>query len=120
MSRDPEEGNYSFKIFLTGIQETKDIPNRFVLFSPKPNPSVGIIEIQYGLPEKTNISLRIYDIQGRLVKSIFSGSKDAGYYRLRILPVGRQVNSKDLSSGIYFIRLETPKSTQIEKLIILQ
>jgi len=113
ISRDPEEGNYSFTILLTGIQETRDIPDKFVLFSPKPNPSVGIIEIQYGLPEKTNISLRIYDIQGRLVKSIFSGSKDAGYYRLRI-------NSKDLSSGIYFLRFEAEGYNTTRKLLILR
>ncbi len=113
MSRDPEEGNYSFKIFLTGIQERRDIPDKFVLFSPIPNPSIGIIKIQYGLPKKTYISLRVYDIQGRLIKSIYKGTRDAGYYKLLL-------NTKDLSSGIYFIHLDTPKSDQIRQLIILQ
>jgi len=113
LSRDPEDGNYSFKIFLTGIQETRDIPDRFVLFSPTPNPSLGMIKIQYGLPEKTNVSLQVYDIQGRLVKPIFSGSKDAGYYKL-------QINSKDLSSGIYFLRLESEKYNATRKLLIIR
>jgi len=55
----------------------------------------------------------VYDIQGRLVKTIFSGSKDAGYYKLHI-------NSKDLSSGIYFLRLEAEGYNATRKLLIIR
>jgi len=78
------------------------------------------VEIQYGLPEKTNVSLQLYDIQGRLVKPIYSGSKNAGYYKLHILPVGRQVNSRDLSSGIYFLRFEVEGYNATRKLLIIR
>jgi len=71
------------------------------------------VEIQYGLPEKTNVSLQLYDIQGRLVKTIFNGSKDAGYYKL-------QINSKDLSSGIYFLRFEAEGFNTTRKLLIIR
>ncbi|MCD5383711.1 T9SS type A sorting domain-containing protein, partial [candidate division WOR-3 bacterium] len=97
----------------TGIEEMRDIPDRFVLFAPRPNPSVGMVELKYGLPERADIGLSIYDIQGRLVDMVYRGKRDAGYHKLKI-------DSRELSSGIYFIRFQTPCSTHIEKLIILR
>ena len=113
LSRDPQTGSYSFTLFLTGIEEMRDIPDRFVLFAPRPNPSVGIVKIAYGLPERADIGLSIYDIQGRLVDVVYRGKRNAGYHKLKI-------DSRDLASGIYFIRFQTPCSTYIEKLIILR
>ena len=113
LSRGPEVSDYSFSLFLTGIEEMRDIPDRFVLFAPRPNPSAGMVELKYGLPERADIGISIYDIQGRLVHLVYRGKRDAGYHKLKI-------DSRELSSGIYFIRFQTPCSTHIEKLIILR
>ena len=57
------------------------------------------------------VSLKLYDVSGRCVQTVFSEQKAAGYYDLS-LPVNF------LSSGTYFLRLETTNKTKTEKVIL--
>ncbi len=113
-SRDPGSGLYSFVLRLKpSAQEDKKVPDKFILFSPTPNPSLRNTQIKYGLPEKANITLSIYDISGRLVKTFYSGTRKEGYYTVNL-------NCKEFSKGIYFIQFKSGKFTDRKKFIILQ
>ena len=59
------------------------------------------------------MSLELYDITGRLVKTIYSGVQEKGYYEVNVSRVG-------LQAGIYFIRLEAEENTVTHKLTILK
>ena len=79
-----------------------------------PNPSLGNAAIKYGMPERANMSLGLYDISGRLVKTLYSGTQEKGYYTIN---VGAY---HDTPTGIYFIKLETNNYKATKKLTIIR
>ncbi|MDI6840495.1 MAG: T9SS type A sorting domain-containing protein [bacterium] len=70
-----------------------------------PNPSFGNALIKYELPENAIVSLRLYDISGRLVNTIYSGTQEKGEYEVEL---NGEYMGSPLPTGIYFLRLEVP------------
>ncbi|MDD5529650.1 MAG: T9SS type A sorting domain-containing protein [bacterium] len=116
-SDDPDEGSYvepvKFVIVSVGTEAKSLFPDKFVLFSPSPNPSMKSTIIKYGLPEKANISLKIYDVSGRLVKNFYSDVKEKGYYTVNI-------KEGELREGIYFIKFKAGDYKETKKLILMK
>lgn len=79
-------------------------PNEFYLSQNYPNPFNPSTKVKYSVPFTSNIKLRIYDLLGKEVGQIFEGEVNAGNYDAVI-----SLNdiSPALSSGVYFIKLET-------------
>lgn len=75
-----------------------------------PNPFHQSTAIELVFKEKRKIALSIYNQLGEKVESIFKGNKEKGTYQLTW-------NSENLSSGIYFIKLETEKGITTQKII---
>ena len=73
-------------------------PQSFELSPAYPNPFNPVTTINYGLPEDANLTLFIYDLQGRLVKELHDGFTNAGYHEIIW-------NASVFSSGIYFIKI---------------
>ncbi len=69
--------------------------------------------IQYTIPERQRISLKLYDIIGRGVLVIADRIVDAGVY-------SHSLNTSNFSSGIYFLILEGEKEHKIEKILIVK
>ena len=67
---------------------------------PSPFTSTATIRVQPSI--KGNVKLEVYDVHGKLVKKIFSGSLEAGR------SVNFLLNGSDLAKGVYIIRLVTP------------
>ena len=79
-----------------------------------PNPAARNISISYTLPEGGPVSLKLYDMTGRLVTTIASGQQSAGTHNCRF-------ESLALPRGVYVLELETARknaSILTEKLII--
>ena len=66
--------------------------------SVEPNPFIRFAIIKYQLPAKTEVSLKIYDMTGRIVKTLVNEEKNAGSYNVSF-------DAKELSTGIYFVKL---------------
>lgn len=88
-------------------------PVDFKLSQNYPNPFNPSTNIEFTLPAEGNVRLDLYDITGREVKNIISGSYSAGYYNVKI-------NAEDLSGGIYFYRLTAGTFTSAKKMILLK
>jgi M6 family metalloprotease-like protein len=73
----------------------KNIPENFALYQNSPNPFNPVTNIEYDLPVDGNIDLKVYDIAGRLIKTLVNEFKTAGSYLVSF-------NASDLSSGVYF------------------
>jgi hypothetical protein len=84
--------------FETGVEEDEFIPTAFHL---TPNPSNGMANFSYSISKAGVVKISIYDISGRLIRDLIDETKDAGNYTL-------DINSRNLSSGIYFLHIITP------------
>ncbi|MDD5528503.1 MAG: clostripain-related cysteine peptidase [bacterium] len=96
-----------------GITENTQLPVSLALCAPMPNPAFAFATIKYSLPNKANISLRLFDLTGRLVKTLYSGEQVAGTHNVSL-------KSSELSKGIYFVTLQTGTVTKTQKLTILR
>jgi len=75
-----------------------------------PEPTRYITHISYKLPHTSEISLKLFDISGQLVKIVDHGRKEPGNYRVK-------VNLSGLSSGTYFVVLKDGEITRTAKLV---
>jgi serine protease AprX len=103
-------------ISAVGVEESTEPGTqnmKFALLQNLPNPFQSITTISYSIPIKGEVSLRIYDIMGRLVETLVSEEKEPGVYQV-------EWDGKEHTSGVYFYRLRSGKSVATRKLTLLQ
>jgi subtilisin family serine protease len=105
---------------VTARNESSDIPDELTLWQNTPNPFNPVTTIRLGIPQgaRGEVSLKIYDVQGRLVKTLFDGTKDPGIHTF--VWEGRNNRGHRVSSGIYFYRMEADEVIQTRKMILLK
>lgn len=91
----------------------KNTPLAFTLYQNYPNPFNPSTIIKFDLPKSSLVSLTIYDILGRKMKTIVDERKDAGSYLIN-------VDLSDLSSGVYFYHLHTDNFNATKKMLLLR
>lgn len=94
------------------------IPKRTKLHDNYPNPFNPETTIGFSLPEKSDVTLQIYNMNGQLVKTLANEKKDAGEYK--VIWNGTDDAGKSVSSGIYFYRIQTGDYTDIKKAILVK
>jgi hypothetical protein len=89
---------------VTDVAETEEaIPTVFALQQNYPNPFNPSTVIRYDLPHASTVSVRVYDMLGRMVTSLAEGNQDAGAYS--VAWDGTSAFGHRLSSGIYFVTM---------------
>jgi hypothetical protein len=83
--------------------EADNIPQQFLLLQNYPNPFNPSTQITFALPVRANVVLKIYDVLGREIRTLASGSRAAGYYD--VTWDGRNGDGSHVGSGVYFFRL---------------
>ncbi|MCB5230127.1 MAG: T9SS type A sorting domain-containing protein [Candidatus Cloacimonas sp.] len=83
-----------------------------------PNPFNPETTIFYSLKEGTPLSLKIYNIKGRLVKTLVDDVSSAGTYS--VVWDGRDSEGKSVGSGVYFYRMETPNYSSIKRMVLIK
>jgi hypothetical protein len=102
----------------TGVSEKTSVPKKFFLEEMGPNPFRTTTGIRYGLPKKSEVVVSIYNVSGRLVKTLYRGVQDAGTYTLEwnaTDELGRPV-----ASGTYFLRMEAGSFNALKRLMVLR
>jgi hypothetical protein len=89
------------------------IPGEFALHPAYPNPFNPITTIAFDLPVESEVSLIVYDINGREVASLVTGHLSFGQQQI-------EWNAEGLPSGVYFARLTAGNLTQTQKLLLLK
>jgi len=87
-------------------------------FSIYPNPHNSIAKIQYDLPLNSETSLYIYDAKGQLISELQNGNQIAGVHEE--LWDGTNQLGKEVSAGIYFVRLLLDGRPITQKLVLLK
>jgi minor extracellular serine protease Vpr len=83
-----------------------------------PNPFNPTTQIAYTVAERGKVSLKVFDVLGRQVSTIFDGEQEAGSYR--VTWNGRNANNLPVTSGVYFYRLESGNFSQTKKMVVLK
>ena len=96
----------------------RTIPTDFTLSHNYPNPFNNITTIVVGIKQTADISLNIYDVAGRLVRTIQKGSLTPGTYLFKW--DGTNSAGITVASGLYFYRLNAPGFTASKKLVFVK
>ncbi|MGB2698468.1 MAG: FlgD immunoglobulin-like domain containing protein [Candidatus Zixiibacteriota bacterium] len=99
-------------------EETDLIPSAYGLGQNYPNPYNLKTQIGYQLPEAGKVTLTIYNVRGRLVRTLVNEQKPAGYHS--VVWDGRTDNGMQVSSGIYFYRIQAGKFLKTKKMVLLK
>lgn len=92
-------------------------PQEFALFQNYPNPFNPSTRIQYSLAQATQVSLKVYNLLGSEVATLVSGRQEAGSYSVLF---GISKGTLNLSSGVYFYRLEAGSSVSTKKFVLMK
>jgi GH35 family endo-1,4-beta-xylanase len=98
----------------TGIKQTAEIiPSEFKLEQNYPNPFNPTTNISYSILNATKVTLKIFDVLGREIKTLVNSEQRPGRYTVTF-------DGKDLSSGIYFYKLNAGNFIATKKLMLIK
>ncbi|OGU74355.1 MAG: hypothetical protein A3G43_01680 [Ignavibacteria bacterium RIFCSPLOWO2_12_FULL_56_21] len=106
---------------LTGISDavtTEMIPSTFQLHQNYPNPFNPSTEIRYEIPVRSDVTIAVYNILGIEVSRLVDGQHAAGSYRA--VWNGRNSNGSSVSSGVYFVRLQSGSTALTRKMVLVK
>ncbi len=104
---------------ITGVsEEPAGIPHEFKLSQNYPNPFNPSTEIEFSIPKFQDVSLVVYDVLGKQVKTLVSEQRHAGTHR--VTWNGTNNFGRKISSGVYFYRLSSGNMTQVRKMMLLK
>lgn len=110
----PANVYYDMETFLTAIDPvSNEVPNSFSLLQNYPNPFNPETNIKFTLPKDGNVTLKVFDVSGRVVAEIVNGNLNAGMYSVSF-------NASKLSSGVYFYRISADGFTDTKKMILVK
>ncbi|HAY33557.1 MAG TPA: T9SS type A sorting domain-containing protein [Ignavibacteria bacterium] len=88
-------------------------PESFALSQNYPNPFNPSTVISYSIPKFSYVSIKVYDISGKFISEIVNKFQSAGNYEASF-------SGEDLSSGVYFYRIEAGELSQTKRMILLK
>lgn len=102
------------------VSQTDIIPTQQILYSlsVNPNPFMTRAHVNYSIPKAQKVEIKVYDVSGRQVKTLYAGFTKPGYYR--VTWTGQDDQRRQVASGIYFIRINTSDYESQQKVIFIQ
>jgi photosystem II stability/assembly factor-like uncharacterized protein len=99
---------------LVGVQQiSATVPDKFYLQQNYPNPFNPNTNIEFSLPQKTFVKLKVFDLLGKEVGNLVNENLSAGKYKY-------DFNASALPSGIYFYKLETENFSETRKMMLVK
>jgi len=109
------DGTYEYsKVIMVDMRNSKF----FSLLQNYPNPFNQETIIQYGIPKSDNVTLVIFDLQGREVVKLMNENIEAGFYSIKWN--GKDKYNNNLPSGIYICQMSTENFIQSKKMILIK
>ncbi|NOS85356.1 MAG: T9SS type A sorting domain-containing protein [Ignavibacteria bacterium] len=94
-------------------QNGNEVPLRFALYQNYPNPFNPVTRINFDIPKPEFVSIKLFDVLGRTVKTLVSEKMNAGRFYT-------ELNASDLSGGVYFYKIEAGDFVESKKLILVK
>ena len=103
----------------TAVHPKQRPSQHFSLDQNYPNPFNPVTKIRFELPAASRVRLEIYDVTGRLVKTLVNkSSMPAGQYETSWN--GKNNNGQSVSSGIYFYKMEADRFQKVRKMVLIK
>lgn len=98
---------------ITSVEDEETIPTEFELSQNYPNPFNPTTTIEFSLKNKSKVNLTVYNLLGEVVEKLANEELTSGLHKISF-------DGRNLSSGIYFYKLETDKFHVTKKMILLK
>lgn len=99
---------------ITDVEKLDDlIPASYNLEQNYPNPFNPATKIRYSIPEYSSVGLKVFNLLGEEIETLFNGEQSAGVYEATF-------DASNLASGIYFYTLKTEKASFTKKMILIR
>ena len=99
-------------ILRKGVSSSESL-TELTLSPAHPNPFNPVTNIQFTVPEMSDVNIVIYDVQGRLIETLIDNRLSPGDHMV-------QWNASEVSSGVYFLHIESSKFSRIQKLMFIK
>jgi len=97
----------------TTVDESQTMPGSFALTQNFPNPFNPSTSIKYQVSNISQVTLKVFDVLGNIVATLVNEEKPTGTYEVNF-------NASQLSSGIYFYKLQAGSFVQTKKMILIK
>ena len=101
-----------------GEGELDVTPSEFTLYPAYPNPFNPITSLRYDLPEDALVNITVYDMMGRIVKTLVNGSQTAGYKSIQWNATNDR--NEPVSAGLYLYTIQSGEFRQTKKMVLLK
>jgi hypothetical protein len=98
--------------------DSKIIPEVFALHQNYPNPFNPVTSLRYDLPEDGLVNITIYDMMGRIVKTLVNSSQTAGYKSISWNATNDR--NESVSAGLYLYTIQAGEFRQTKKMVLLK
>jgi len=112
------EGSNVINTTIVSIDDAELLPTVFGLSQNYPNPFNPTTSIEFALPQASDVNLVIYNILGQKVRTLVNGYMPAGY--ITTSWDGLDQNGREISSGTYIYRLDTPDESFSKKMVLMK
>ncbi|MBK6909421.1 MAG: T9SS type A sorting domain-containing protein [bacterium] len=109
----PLQEQWQFRATGTSANDLPQLPRQFTLYQNYPNPFNPSTTIQFDLAKAGNVKLAVFDVTGRTVATLVDGAMSAGAHSV-------EFDGANLTSGVYFARLEMGGTTMTRKMVLIK
>ncbi|MBU1101363.1 MAG: T9SS type A sorting domain-containing protein [Bacteroidetes bacterium] len=103
---------------ITDVEAVEELPTDFRLDQNYPNPFNPSTTIKYSIPNAEHVSIKVYDMLGCDVATLFNGQSQAGIHT--VIWNGTDSNGDIVNSGVYFYRIVSGSNVAIKKMLLLK
>lgn len=111
-------GYYTKGRTTVGTTPERSLPTRITLSDNYPNPFNPVTTINYTVPTKSPVALRVFSTTGEEVVTLVNGEKSAGLYNISWN--GLDQSGRQVASGVYFYRLVVADRILVKKMVFLR
>jgi len=110
--------NYQVSSVAAGIPPTNPAPNDYCLFQNSPNPFNPSTRIRFILPERSKITVTVYNMLGQKIRVLYRGEKPKGRYYV----TWNGLNDRGIQtgSGVYIVKLTTENHVFTKKMMLIR
>ena len=104
---------WRFSVGATDVYDASRIPSEYALLQNYPNPFNPSTTMRYALPERTHVTLTVFNIVGERVAVVVDGERDAGRHQVVF-------DASGIASGVYLYRLQAGAYVETRKFVLVQ